>query len=130
MVTTNTFFVEVSVLRPGEPPSGQLVEVQIVRSVELAQFPYYQRVNLRVLATLVLIQAPLSDLIIHSSDAVEAFGGVVHKVLPTDLMWKAEEGLNLCQLGQWVVDELVAIDDVQLLFGEELVKIKIVKISI
>ena len=37
-------------------------------------------------------------------------------------MWKAEEGLNLRQLRQWVVDKLVAIDDVQLLFGEELVK--------
>ncbi len=86
MVTTNTF-LEVSVLRPGEPPSGQLVEVQIVRSVELAQLPNHQRVNLRMFSALVLIQTPLSDLIIHASDAVEALGGVVHKVLPTNFMW-------------------------------------------
>lgn len=82
------------VVRPSKPSSSQFVKVEIVGAVELAQIANDHRINLRVLSALVLIQTPFTRLLV-TSNTVETLGGVVDKVLTTDLMLQSKESFDL-----------------------------------
>lgn len=81
-----------------------------------------------MLATFIFIETSFPRLLI-TSNAVETLGGVVDKVLTTDLMRQAKECLNLLQFGQRIVDKLVTVDHMKLVLGEKLKRKKCKNVS-